>query len=542
MASFSVQLRRFSALAAFSAVSTVVLPAQGLLSRGQGPSPDTAPPEVATVVDANSPRAAIEGFLAAMRANDLPRAAAALDLSGVDTARSGDLARRLSAVLDARLWLDLERLSPAAIGDTADGLPDDRELLGTVAVEDRTVSIRLARLRRDGVLRWVFSSGTVAEIDAMYGALSDSWIREHLPPILLDSGPFDVQWWQWIALLILIPLAGLAGLLLAGPTQATLKRLVSRTDTDLDDLLVASIRGPIVLLLGAITSRLLLRWIALPAPAESFVVDLQRATAVVALFWIILRIITVLQSALPVSAWGATHPALRSLIPLGARIARLLVLLLGLLAVIASFGYEIATLLAGLGIGGIAVALGAQKSLEHFFGSVSIGIDQPFRVGDYVRIGDVDGEVESIGLRSTRIRTLDRTVVTMPNGILADSRAENFGSRDRFRFRTVIGLEYGTTAAQLTTVRDGIDAMLRAHPKLWTDFVAVRFFQFGASSLDIEVFCWLTVSDINEFRIVREELLLSIMRIVEGAGASFAFPTQTLMLRQDGPRGDAGSR
>ncbi len=508
--------------------------AQGLLGRPAAPS-DTAP-VAATVVEAGSPRAAVEGFFAAIRANDLPRAAAAMDVGAADPARAAELARRLAAVLDARLWMDLEQISPLAAGDATDGLPPDREQLGTIAVAGRERTIRLARLLRDGAPRWVFSAATVAEVDALYAALPDAWVREHLPPFLLESGPFDVQWWQWIALLTLIPLAAVIGFLLAGPAQALLKRLVSRTETDLDDILVDSVRGPIVLLIGVLASRLMLRWIALPGPAEMFVVDLQRAIAVIAVFWILLRVISVLQRALPVSAWGATHPALRSLIPLGARVARLLVVLLGALTVVASFGYPIATLLAGLGIGGIAVALGAQKSLEHFFGSVSIGIDQPFRVGDWVIIDGVEGEVEAIGLRSTRVRTLERTVVSFPNGRLADTRAENFGPRDRIRFRSVFGLEYGTSAAQVAQVRDEVEAMLRAHASTWPNRVVVRFFQFGASTLDLEAFCWIQEIDPDQFRRIREEHLLGIMRIVERAGAKFAFPTQTVLLRPDGAR------
>jgi MscS family membrane protein len=485
-------------------------------------------------VDSASPRAAVLGYLAAERNNDHARAAGWLDRSdGALAARAPDLARRLSDVLDSHLWMDPERISPLAIGDTADGLPRDRETIGEVpGPGGRKYPIRLSRVLSDSGARWVFSGATVAEIDELYQALPDHWVREHLPEVLLGNGPFDVRWWQWLALLTLVPLAAMIGLVLSGPTQSVLRRIVSNTKTDVDDLLVAAARGPLVLLLGVLSSRVLLQWIALPGPSEAFVVELQRAIAVVAVFWILLRVIGVLQSALPLSEWGGHHPALRSLIPLGGRIARLLVFVLGVLTVIATFGYPVATILAGLGIGGIAVALGAQKSLEHFFGSISIGVDQPFRVGDWVIVDGVEGEVESIGLRSTRIRTMDRTVVSIPNGRLSESQSENFGHRDRYRLRTTIGLEYGTSAATMRQVRDGIEAALRAHPATWPDRVVVRFFQFGPSSLDIDAFCWILADSMDGFRKVREELYLEIMRVVEGAGASFAFPTQTLWLKR----------
>ncbi len=505
--------------------------AQGLLGRSSAPVPVEAA-SVVVAVDPGSPRAALQGFIAATRTNDLVRAAEYLDLSDpAAKGRASELARRLSSVLDSRVRLDLERISPFASGDSADGLPRDRESIGEVDLgAGRLVPVRLAREVRAGRVRWVFSAPTVALVDSMFRSLPDHWVREHLPAALRSTGPFGLQWWQWLALLTLIPLAATVGLLLAGPVQSLLKRIVSRTETELDDALVQSARGPIVLLIGVATSRLLLYWIALPGPAETVVVELQQAIAVVAVFWILLRVIGVLQLALPATDWGSSHPALRSLIPLVGRVARLLVLVIGLLTVVASFGYPIATILAGLGIGGIAVALGAQKSLEHFFGSLSIGVDQPFRQGDWVIVDSVEGEIESIGLRSTRIRTLERTVVSIPNGRLAESRSENFGPRDRIRLRTMIGLEYSTSAAQVGRIRDGIEAMLRAHESTWPGRVMVSFSQFSPSSIDLEVFCWVLTIDPDEFRRIREMHYLGIMRIVEEAEARFAYPTQTVNL------------
>lgn len=356
------------------------------------------------------------------------------------------------------------------------------------------------------------------------------WIAEHFPGPLLIVGPFGVQVWQWLALLTLVPLSGLIGRLVGLPTRDILRRLVARTSNQFDDALVGASREPITLFWSVLASRLLLFWVGLPAAVQKLVVDVQHALLVSAVFWLILRAITVLQEGLPRTVDLVAHPAMRSLIPLGGRIAKVVVFAVGVLTVISTFGFNVATILAGLGIGGVAVALGAQKSLEHFFGSVSIGVDQPFRVGDWVNVGEVEGEIEAIGLRSTRIRTINRTVVTIPNGTLAESRIENFGTRERIRMVAIIGLEYGTPAATIRKVRDEIEALLRAHPLTWPDRVQVRFIGFGPSSLDIELFCWLRTSQIDEFRTEREELYLGIMEIVARNGASFAFPTQTVHL------------
>lgn len=482
------------------------------------------------VVDSASPRASLARFYELARRGDFAGASAYLAFPpGTDTARLDDLTRRLSAVLDTRLWVDLEQVSPSAEGTREDGLPSNRELLGTIRTSDgRDLAVRLSRVGRGDSRAWKFSEVTVSQIDDLYQDLPDNWIREHIPAPLLDPGPFDILRWQWLALLVLIPTAALVGWLLEKPTRLVFLRLSAKTETEFDDKLIAAARGPVVLIWSVVASRVLLRWIALAAPVQSFIVDLQGAIATAAVFWLVLRSISVMQQTVPLSDWGTRHPALRSLIPLGARVARLLIFLIAVLTVVSQFGYPVATIVAGLGIGGIAIALGAQKSLEHFFGSVSIGVDQPFRVGDWIEVGGTEGEVEAIGLRSTQIRTMDRTLLSIPNGQLAETRTENFAPRDRIFLRTVLGLEYGTSAATMRKVRDELEQVLRAHPRVWPDRVLVRFFEFGAFSLNIEVFCWIQTTVVDEFRAEREGLLLQMMEVVERNGAAFAFPTQTL--------------
>jgi MscS family membrane protein len=150
----------------------------------------------------------------------------------------------------------------------------------------------------------------------------------------------------------------------------------------------------------------------------------------------------------------------------------------------------VASLIAGLGIGGLALALAAQKTVENLFGAFSIGVDQPFTVGDTVKVEDFLATVERIGLRSTRFRTMDRTIVTIPNGKLADSRVESYSARDRMRLATTIGVVYGTSEAQLREVLDGFARVLREQPKLWPEGVTVLLRGLGASVARIEVAAW----------------------------------------------------
>jgi MscS family membrane protein len=155
-------------------------------------------------------------------------------------------------------------------------------------------------------------------------------------------------------------------------------------------------------------------------------------------------------------------------------------------------------------------------------------VDQPFREGDFVRVEDFVGTVEAIGLRSTRIRTLDRTLIALPNGRLADMRIESFSARDRLRLACTVGLVYGTTMAQMREVLAGLEGVLRAHPKIWPEAVVVRFKELGDYALNIEVMAWFLTADWGEFQLIRQELLLGFMEVVERARTSFAFPTRTI--------------
>jgi MscS family membrane protein len=214
-------------------------------------------------------------------------------------------------------------------------------------------------------------------------------------------------------------------------------------------------------------------------------------------------------------------------VDLAQRAAKVVILVLGLLTVLDVLGINVTALVAGLGVGGIAVALAAQKTVEHLFGGLTLIADQPVKVGDYCRFGDQSGTVERIGLRSTRLRTLDRTVVSVPNGDFANMRLENFAERDRIWLRATLGLRYDTTPDQLRHVLVRLRELLYAHPRVDPDPARVRFVGFGAYTLDVEIFAYVRTADINEFLGVREDLYLRIMDVVAASGTGFAFPSQT---------------
>jgi MscS family membrane protein len=227
---------------------------------------------------------------------------------------------------------------------------------------------------------------------------------------------------------------------------------------------------------------------------------------------------------------AASAPAAASLLRLGRRCVDLVVIVIALVATLRHVGIDATPALAGLGVGGIAVALAAQKTLENIVAGASLMLDQAVRVGDTLRIDQVVGTVEHIGLRSTRIRTLDRTLVSMPNSQIANASLETLSSRDKFWFHPVVGLRYETTPEQLHAVVDGIARLLASERAVEAGSARVRFIRLAASSLDVEVFAYLVARDWAHFLEMQEALLLRLMAIVRDAGAEVAFPSQTMYL------------
>lgn len=295
-----------------------------------------------------------------------------------------------------------------------------------------------------------------------------------------------------------------------------------------DDELVPRLRRPIKIVAAVVAG-----WIALPAlPLTSAAARVASAilnvgtTAVV--IWLAFRFIDVGVGTLLARGWAADRPSARSLLALGGRIAKLAIVVIALITALAAMGVPVASLVAGLGIGGLAVALAAQKTLANLFGALSIGADRPFREGDQVKVGDVEGKVEAIGLRSTRIRTAARTVVTIPNAELADTRTESFAACDRFLVAAVLNLVYGTRAEQVRELLTSLEADLRALPKVWPESVNVRFTALTAVGLEVRVQVWLVSDDPDEYPVLRQDVLFAILAAIDRAGATLAYPTQTV--------------
>jgi MscS family membrane protein len=215
------------------------------------------------------------------------------------------------------------------------------------------------------------------------------------------------------------------------------------------------------------------------------------------------------------------------------RMVRILLVVIAATGLLHIFGFNVTTIIAGLGIGGIAIALAAQKTIENLFGGLTLMADKPVRIGDYCRFGTQEGWVEDIGLRSTRVRTPFRTVISVPNSVFSSVELENLAARDRMRFFTTINLRYETTPDQMRHVLAGLRALFLSHPRVGRELLRIRFAKLGAASLDIEINAYIMTPDVDEFLAIREDLLLRVMEVVSAAGTGFAFPSQTIYMARD---------
>ena len=355
-----------------------------------------------------------------------------------------------------------------------------------------------------------------------------SWLERVLPPWFFTYGPQGLMWWQWLAIPSAALVALAAGRPLGAITRSILQRAFKRTRTTWDDRLLDRVGGALKMLWAIAIFRLMMPSLGLHDRSQFLVHAILTALVVITMFWALWRSIEVFIEILLERA--VDNPSARSLVMVTGNFARVAVAILGLLSTLAALGFPVTTAVAGLGIGGIALAFGAQKTVADVFGSVALAADRPCRVGDTIKVEDVVGIVEEIGVRSTRIRTPDRSVVSYPNGRLADMRIETLAVRDRIRFATMIGVVYGTSEDQLKRVLAGLESVLRQHPHTWKDVITVRLAAFGATALEIEVQCWFSTADYELFRGYRQEVLLGFLKVVEQAGTKLSLPTHTVQL------------
>jgi MscS family membrane protein len=482
-------------------------------------------------LDRGTPRQAVEGFLQAARAHNYQRAAGYLDLRRFPAeegeSRGPRLARHLKIVLGQKLPIDVESLSDSPTGHLEDGLPPDMEQVGRIETLGMPVHIRLQRVPRDdGVRIWKISAASVAAIPDLYARYGHGLSGEVLPSVFTEMEFLDTQLWQWLALPILIGLGYGLGLLITSLGF----RLLRRWRSEPASVLGTFVAGPVRLLIIVLFLSLARRPLQLSLTVSHVLDALEQILLIIAITWTILRVVESCEAIVRSQALRRDKTILLPLLPVVRKSVKILIATFAGVAVLHSFGVNVITVLAGLGVGGIAIALAAQKTLENFIGGITLYADQPVRVGEFCRFGETVGTVEEVGLRSTRVRTLDRTIVTIPNAEFSNLQIENFARRDRIWYHPTIRLRYETTPEQIRYILVEVHRVLYAHPKVDSASARIRFVGFGSSSLDLEVFSYVTVMDYGEYLEVAEDLNLRIMDVVAAAGSSLALPAQTTYL------------
>jgi len=485
-----------------------------------------------------TPRGAVYGFALACRNGNYERATEYLDLRRLppeEREHAPQVARQLRAVLGRTLVLDFANLSDRAEGFADARFPAWQDELGVVETDEGLVTLLLQRVPRegDGARIWKISSATVARTEELYEEFGPGPLEIWLPPIFFEVRFLRLELAHWLGLFALAIIGWLVSVSLAGTTIRVLGQVLTRRGRALDERIVRIVRGPVRMALTVLAFSIGRRYLSLDVPLQELLHLLELLLWIVATAWLFFRMIDTAVLGLRVRAERRGNvglvPALNPL----QRITKALIVVIGVLAVLGTLGVNITAALAGLGVGSIAVALAAQRSIEHLIGGVSLFTDQPVRVGDFFRYGDEVGTVEEIGLRSTRVRTLNRTVVTIPNAEFSNLRLENYARRDQMRLWTMIGVRYETTPDQLRYLLARLREILLAHPRVTDDPARVRLLGFGAYSFDIEVFGYVDTSDWSEFLGIREDVYLHFIDAIKEAGTSFAFPSSTTYLGHD---------
>jgi MscS family membrane protein len=397
-------------------------------------------------------------------------------------------------------------------------------VVGTISSVQGNVEVVVERVARgkSGSL-WLFSNETLDHIPALYEEVNVKSLDSVLPSFLVDTKLGGVALFEWAAVLLGMPaawfLTGLLNRILTPLVGSLLRRVRKRPDLPEREIVPIPVR----LLLMAVAIDWLLSDISLPLLARQFWSSVASILTIAACVLLFISLDDKVEQYLRHGLVRRGNMGAASVLRLGRRILDVLAIFVGLVVALYHFGLNPTAALAGLGVGGIAVALAAQKTLENVLGGISIIFDRVVQVGDTLLIGDTQGTVEDIGLRSTRIRTRDRTLVSVPNGQVANVKLENLSARDKFWFHPRLSLRYDTTPEQLGSVVRDVRKFLEEHAQVERDSVQLRFLQFGKSSLDLDVSAYVLAADWNPFLDIQGDLLVNIRQIVCAAGAQIAF-------------------
>ncbi len=382
---------------------------------------------------------------------------------------------------------------------------------------------------------WYYSNKTVREIDRIHKEVypfgTDKLLN--LLPKLGSKKYFGLHMWQLLGILALVILSFTFHKVLTFFSRNLLVRLLQKYGkVDIAKNYILPVAKPLSLFVVFLFVRLLVPVLQLPAWVTSYLI--KAVDAALPLFATIFfyKLVDVLSAYMEKLARQSENTLDDQLVPLVRKILKTFVIVVGIIAILKGFRFDIWPLLTGLSIGGLAFALAAQDTLKNLFGSLMIFVDRPFQIGDWITSGDIDGTVEEVGFRSTRVRTFRDSVMYVPNSIISNSNVDNHGKRNYRRFYTKLSVTYDTPSRLIEVFVKGVERIVLAHPETRKDYYNIFLNDYAASSLDIMLYIFFAVPTWTDELRCRQEIMLEVNKLAEHLGVRFAFPTQTLMIEQ----------
>jgi len=479
-----------------------------------------------------TPRSSVKNYIAVIEERNFETAAEYLDLRRLPSKAKHipgpELARQLRIVLARTIWVDFAALSDDPKGHLEDGLPVYRDRVGRIQSGDTTFDILMQHVPRgDGVSIWKFSNRTVGQIPQLYSIFANGMLEHIFPAWFFEFRMGGIYLGEWVAIVAIIAMAYLVAIALTGPIYYWIRR----KETPLRTQLLQYFRRPFRLLVWVVIGRQATRMMDLSLVAQA-VTD-AGTIALIMFTWMAMRTVDFSFAQLVARMKKRAQHGLTVMLPPLRNVLKVVLILGVLIFWLDNVGVKVTTLLAGLGIGGLAVALAAQKSLENVIGAITLYAARPVKIGDFCRFGDKCGTVEEIGMRSTKIRTHDSTIINVPNAEFSNMQIENVSVRERTWYHPTIRLRHDTTPNQLRYILVEVRTMLYAHPMVQPDPARIRFEEFGEHSLDLGVFAFIDTHDPNRFLEVAEDLNLRIMDIIAKSGTAIAIPTQSLHIQRE---------
>lgn len=508
-----------------------------LLGTGKSTTEETAKiPEDS--LGRRSPQGTVNGFIKAIGDQNYLRASQYFVLSKRSYRKTAErirIAKTFQQLLDQGGNLSPSSIiSNKEIGRTDDDLATGLDHVGTITTGKSVIELYVENQSDDSQpALWLFSAETVESILSADITGEKTFLDRVLPTVLKERKLGNVPIGHWTVVVIMTVLSYLLSRLLVFLIGLLVQKVWKKAATEQGNAIIEALTLPLHMYLTVIL------FVAFTQRMGISIIVRQRFSIIIITVSILAFLILLWRMTDFVSMFARSRMSRKgrisaiSAILFLSRTTKVAIVVIGVIALLGIIGVDVTAGLAALGIGGIALALGAQKTIENFVGSVSLIADQPLRVGDYCRVDDIKGTVESIGMRSTTLRTAARSIVTIPNGQLSASKIENYAHRDRFIFNPIFNFRMETSPDQMRYLLVELRSLLFAHPAVLNVTPIVRFTGITADALKVEVTAYIEAVNFETSQEVQEDLLLRMMDIIEQSGTSLAYPSQTLYMARD---------